>query len=107
MTTDDRDDKLIESMLSQSEPLDDDGFTARVMEALPPRRTRRSRIWILSSFSLLACVLGFLLLPADSFLWESIRSAARMELSPVTITVTFSLLGLAVWGAVSAATSEA
>ena len=71
--------------------IDDDGFTLRVMDALPQKK-RLSAAWrfgIPFGFTLFACIIAVVFTPVGSYIFD-----AYMDL--VTETVTPTLIGLAV-----------
>ena len=67
--------------------IDDDGFTARVMQQLPPARQRRSvRSAILLGITAVACVLAFLV--SGEFL---ATTATFLVAMPITTIAIFAL----------------
>jgi hypothetical protein len=98
-----REDQWLDSLLSsEQEEIPDSGFTARVLAALPPRRSpARRRFWILGTSILLACLVCFWILPAGRFLWETLERAAFLQVSLGSVIVLLSLVGTIVWGAFS------
>jgi hypothetical protein len=78
------------------------------MESLPPRRSAgRLRFLVLSGFALVACFLAFVLLPAGSFIWESLQQVSRLDITAVSLLGFLSFLGLTIGVAVSVATADA
>ena len=64
--------------------IDDDGFTARVVQQLPRRRqTRSSRSVILLGITLIACALAYLLSGRGGFITDSAAFLVAMPLSTI------------------------
>lgn len=103
-----REDQWLDSLLAgEQEEIPDSGFTTRVLAALPPRRSpARRRSWILGASTLLAGLICFLILPAGRFVWETLERTAVLQLSLGSVIALVSLVGMIVWGALSAALSE-
>lgn len=58
-------------LLAETRVIPDDGFSARVMSALPPRRARRSfRLPILVGMTALGWVVSMVILPGGKFLHD-------------------------------------
>jgi hypothetical protein len=79
--------------------IDDDGFTARVLQRLPPPRRQRDslRAVILFGVTLLASVLGFVLSENGRFITVAIeRVAALPILGLFALTLTSGMLVTAV-----------
>jgi hypothetical protein len=64
--------------------IDDDGFTTRVLQQLPPRRqSRSSRSVILLGITLIACALAYLLSGRGVFITDSAAFLVAMPLSTI------------------------
>jgi hypothetical protein len=64
--------------------IDDDGFTARVVQQLPRRqRSRSSRSVILLGVTLIACALAYLLSGRGGFITDSAAFLVAMPLSTI------------------------
>ena len=64
--------------------IDDDGFTARVVQQLPPRRqSRSSRSVILLGITMIACALAYLLSGRGGFITDSAAFMVAMPLSTI------------------------
>lgn len=88
--------------------IEDDGFTARVMDQLPPvRQTFRWRRLILMASALLACTVGLVLIPGGAYLTEILHQAAsyRPASAPLPI-VPIAVLLLVAGGAAAAAVHD-
>ncbi|MFH1130485.1 MAG: hypothetical protein V1754_04060, partial [Pseudomonadota bacterium] len=84
------------------------GFTQRVVGALPPRKIRHSlRIPILLAFTFLGCIIAFALFPGGNYLIQAITDVTNYEtwLTKLPI-VSLVLVGMMIWGSLAAATSE-
>jgi hypothetical protein len=58
-------------LLAETRVIADDGFSARVMNALPPRRTRRSfRLPILVGMTALGWIVSMVILPGGKFVHD-------------------------------------
>jgi hypothetical protein len=99
----------VEAMLrrEQSTYLDDAGFTARVMQALPPPRARaRQRSGIVLAMALLACFLTTLALTGGHLGWQAVvdvfvRIPASSSL-PVLSLVAAAVVALVGWAVTAA-----
>ncbi len=88
--------------------IEDNGFTDRVMGELPaPRRAFRWRRLILVASSLLACLVGLVLIPGGAYLTDVLVQLAsyRPAQSPLPI-VPVAVLLILVGGGVAAAVHE-
>src|SRR5438477_8392794 len=100
-------DWLDDALQHEDRYLDDAGFTARVVAALP---TRRKRAWlrplIISATSAAGLALALWLLPSENYLVAGFvqliraRTFSAIPLLPVVLTV------LLLWSTIAAATSE-
>ena len=103
--------QALETMLSEPLPyIEDEGFTARVMQRLPPRKSAvaRLRAFILLSFSTLAALLVLIHDPLSRALWQAFEQLTRpgtLTLSPLPL-VPVVLLAMLLWAGVTAAQSE-
>jgi len=73
----------LDRQLSEAMPyIDDDGFTARVLQRLPPPRRQRDslRAVILFGVTLLASVLGFVLSENGRFITVAIERVAALPI---------------------------
>ena len=98
-----------EKLLALTPPIDDDGFTESLMLRLPPRRDLlRLRTTLLLAFAFVGCGIVTAIPGARHFLAELVSGFANSSLianlSLLTIAVLAALL---VWGAVTAAISDA
>lgn len=89
------DDTWIDDLLTRSRPapLKDDGFSARVLAALPPPPMpawQRSG-WIMLA-TILGCALALFVLPGGAWLTSLVRSLALRSLSPAFLLVTAGVL---------------
>ncbi len=91
-------DRALDALLRKGFPgeLADDGFSARVMRALPPRR--RQRPWLLPAAALAGGLLAWLaVLPAQA--WQDIaREWLAGAVGPVTVATGVLLLVVSVLG---------
>jgi hypothetical protein len=104
-------DEPLEAMLSKEEPyIDDAGFTARVIERLPPRR--RPATWVRSAIVLGSSVLAALLVlvyrPLGAELSRALSHLCRPDASSLSSVPLASvvLLVMLLWASVTAAQSE-
>jgi hypothetical protein len=65
-------------MESDGTYIEDDGFSDRVIVALPPRRTFDLRSRVLGSTAVVACVLGLVLLPGGQYLATLVAHASAV-----------------------------
>lgn len=95
---DERTDRALDALLRKGFPgeLADDGFSARVMRALPPRR--RQRPWLLPAAALAGGLLAWLaVLPAQA--WQDIaREWLARDIGPVTVGTGALLLVVSMLG---------
>lgn len=88
--------------------IEDDGFTARVMDQLPPvHRPFRWRRLVLMASALLACIAGLVLVPGGAYLTEILAQAAsyRPASAPLPL-VPIAVLLLVAGGAAAAAVAH-
>lgn len=96
-------DDELESLLLRQEPIDDDGFAAKVAHALPPPRKRAPRFAILLGATSLASVIGLVAAPnALSSLIEGVQNANSMAPFIVLASVFAVVVGAAAQEAVRA-----
>lgn len=95
---DDRSDRALDELLRKGfqGEVADEGFSARVMRALPPRR--RERPWLLPAAALAGGLLAWLaVLPAQA--WQDLaREWLAGELGPLTLGVGALLLVVSMLG---------
>lgn len=97
-------DEELESLLRRA-PIDDEGFTAKVVHALPPPRKRAPRFAILLGATALASVIGLVAAPgAVTSLIEGVENANSMAPFIVLASVFAVLVGAAAQEAVRANT---
>ena len=110
MTTERKDDQWLDEIWQESDVyIEDDGFTARVMEQLPPpRQTFRWRRLILVASALLAAVVGLVIVPGGAFLNDVLYQVAsyRPDSAPLPI-VPMAVIVLLVGGGVAAVAAAA
>lgn len=100
------DEDQIDALLRQSEHyIDDDGFTNRVMSALPPPR-RHLRPWILFGATLLGALVAFIFSPGADILFGAVAEIARYRFEAPLPLLPLVLLGLIVAGATTFLASE-
>jgi hypothetical protein len=96
-------DHELESLLRGGAPVDDDGFTAKVVQQLPPPRKRAPRFAILLGATTLASGIAYLAAPnALSSLIEGVQNANSMAPFIVLGSVFAVLVGAAAQEAVRA-----
>jgi hypothetical protein len=83
----------------------DDGFSARVLHALPPRR--RQRRWLLPSAVLIGALLAWLSLLPSPLLQQATREWATSNLHLSSVVVWALLLGVSLLGCAWALEEEA
>jgi hypothetical protein len=99
------DDEKIERMLHAGPgPIDDAGFTQRVLGALPPRR-RDARPWVLLGTTAVGAAAVALLAGPD--LWLGLTAAARWHLGTPVPVVPVVWLALVTWACVAIARADA
>ncbi len=77
--------------------IDDDGFTARVLQQIPKPRQRRSfRAVILLGVTLISCLVAYLLSGRGRFISEGVANLSTMSLGSVLVLALAT--GLAVTG---------
>jgi hypothetical protein len=92
-------DRLSEFLLESDVYIEDNGFTERVMNRLPPpRHASRWRRPILGATALLACLVGLLLLPGGAYLTDVLHQVAsyRPTQSPLPLLLSLPLVHLAI-----------
>ena len=83
--------------------IDDDGFTARVVQQLPRRRqTHSSRSVILIGITLIACALAYLLSGRGAFITDSAAFLVAMPLSTIYLLAISSGVVITALGASAA-----
>jgi hypothetical protein len=93
----------LDAMLTKQLPyLDDNGFTARVVEQLPPRRSTKRRTAVLAVFAALAAGVAAIS-PLGRLLPEAFRFTTHISALSLAAWVT---VGLIVWGAAALAVME-
>jgi hypothetical protein len=106
--THDADGELEQILSRESEYIEDDGFTERVLAALPPRRTNgRVRALILISATVLAGLVALLVLPGGQVLLDAF--VELMSYRPLVSDVPLAplaLVALLVCGGVAAVLTE-
>lgn len=88
--------------------INDEGFTQRVLEALPPpRRRSRTRRVVLVAFALMACAIAFVLFPGVQHVTRALIdvSTFRPLASEIPIA-SFFVIAMLVGGAMLAVFSE-
>lgn len=101
--------KTIEQLLVEdvAAPIPDDGFSRRVMGALPRPAVRRAGWWkpaLILGSTALGCVLAAVLAPAGASVMQGIRDLTMSNyLTPGALFVGGTALTLAIAGAVLAA----
>lgn len=102
-------DDPVEELLKMKEPyISDEGFTQRVLEALPrPRKRLRYRRSVLVTFALLACGVAFVFFPGVQHVTRALIDLAtfRPLVSDIPVA-SFFVIAMLVGGAVMAAWSE-
>ena len=79
----DRPDWLDDVLAASAAPLPDDGFTDRVLAALPPPRPRRAPI--LLACTLLGGLAALLAAPGARFLADAVTAVAAYGLHPMSV----------------------
>lgn len=98
-----QDDWLDARLREESPYIDDDGFTARVVQRLPARRQSRSlRTAILLCATVVASVVAYVLSGGGAFLRETAAFLVAMPLSTVCALAGVSALLVMVAGAAAA-----
>lgn len=98
-----QDDWLDARLREESPYIDDDGFTARVVQQLPARRQSRSlRTAILLCATVVACVIAYVLSGGGAFLSETAAFLVAMPLGTVCALAGVSALLVMVAGAAAA-----
>jgi len=98
------DDEPIERMLRAGhDPVDDAGFTERVLAALPPRR-RDVRPWVLLGATVIGAAGAAAL--AGPQPWLDLAAAARWQIGAPVPLVPAALLALVAWGCVALARAD-
>jgi hypothetical protein len=100
------DDADLERLLrAPKPPIDDDGFTDRLLARLPPRRrTEPWRVTILLGFTLAAALVGVLVPGVRELMFGApVDLVLPGSVLPVTAAV---LVAMALWGATALATAE-
>jgi hypothetical protein len=104
-------DQALETLLNEPLPyIEDAGFTARVMDRLPPRSTTFAwlRILIVLSFSMLAALLVLVHKPLAMALEQAFEQLVRpdaLTLSPLPLA-SLVVLVMLLWAGITAAQSE-
>jgi hypothetical protein len=105
MNDDEREDWLDRALEYSEAPLDDAGFTERVLRALPPpRRTSRLRVPILFGSTALAAGIAFFGAGGGEFLLRAVAQAVRFGDAPggASLPVTgLAVIAAALAGAVA------
>ncbi len=98
----------LESLLSKSSHIDDDGFTEALMTRLPPSRpSLRMRTTILLTATLTSCSVVAAVPGARRFLAEmSVAFVSDSAAAGSNLLVAGIVVALVVWSAMSAASSE-
>lgn len=99
----------LDDMLSQPAAVEENGFNRRVMAALPPAPPRAGfRTAIIMVFTLAACAIGLLVLPAGRFISDALFSLFETGTwtSPSLAAIALGGLACAAWLTYSAATAE-
>jgi hypothetical protein len=103
-------DWLDEELHRAAQDIPDDGFTARVMQALPARRARANlRSWILLASALLALAVGIFGLHTADGIMLAFQAILSFSFTPATISLAAAavlVLGTLVWGTVALARDE-
>ena len=108
MTTDDPRDSLEARLATElRREIPDDGFSARVVAALPPARVPRDwTLPLVAAAALTGCAIATFLVPVGPALLEGLRDlAASRALTPAAMGTLAALGALAATGAVVAADS--
>jgi len=100
-------DKWIEDLLDTAEPkIEDAGFSARVMDALPKKRLNGAfRYAVILGITAIASFLVLFVLPGGQAITEIIMRAVRADSHLASISM-FMVIGLIAWGTISLATAE-
>jgi hypothetical protein len=92
------DDALRALLEGPEDYISDDGFTERVMQALPPRPARNEyRGRILPVSALLAGVLGFCVLPGGAFLAHAFREVFTLSGLATLPLVSMAVVACTIW----------
>lgn len=95
-----QDDWLDARLRDEASYIDDAGFTARVAQQLPPRRTSRaSRSVILIGITVLACALAYLLSGGGEFLAHAAAFLVAVPFNTLVALAIISGLVITVLGA--------
>jgi hypothetical protein len=108
MTTEDPRDTLESRLLAEwRREIPDDGFSARVVAALPPARAPRDwTLPLVAAAALAGCAVATFLVPVGPALLEGLRDlAASRGLTPAALGTLAALAGLCATGAVVAVDS--
>ena len=101
------DDQKIEALLRNAAPhLEDRGFTAGVLAALPPPR-RSARPWVLLGAAAVGAFVAFVAAPGADGLVSAVRAVTTYQLGAPPPIAAITLLALVAAGAVAYATDEA
>jgi hypothetical protein len=103
----DMNDWLEDKLRHEDRYLDDAGFTARVVAALPVRRQRRwLRPAIIGTASLAGLVIALWMLPSENYIARSfVQLLAARSLSAVPL-LPVAVIGLIFWAMLSVAANE-
>jgi hypothetical protein len=99
----------LEELLKMKEPyINDEGFTQRVLGALPPPRRRfKYRRVVLVTFALVACVIAFVLFPGVQHVTQALIDVATFKPLASKIPIaSFFVIAMLVGGALVAVWSE-
>ncbi|OGQ77489.1 MAG: hypothetical protein A2289_15060 [Deltaproteobacteria bacterium RIFOXYA12_FULL_58_15] len=105
-----KNDDWLDAMLRDDDQyIQDGGFADRVLQALPPKRRQRTRrSAILLASAVIACLLGFVVLPGGQFLLATVTSLIKFGIAPTSTNlpvVSLAVLATTIWGAVAVAQS--
>ena len=107
MNTHQTDDWLDKLLTEQSDYIDDHGFTQQVMSSLPKKKNyAQLRAAILSIFSVLACIVGFIILPGAEFLVNGLAQLTNFKSFSSVHLLVLIPIALLYWGAITAAVNE-
>ena len=108
MPESDPNDPLDAALRESAAAIEDDGFTARVLAALPPRRRDVLRSLVLLSASVIGLALAALWLPWDSLRPLDLSDFYSGNLDPLTPwLLVIAVLSSLAWAAISAFKAEA
>jgi hypothetical protein len=99
----------LDDVLTQTAAVEENGFNRRVMAALPPAPPQaRLRAAVITVFTLAACAIALLVLPAGQFISDALFSLFETGTwtSPSLAAIALGGLACAAWLTYSAATAE-